>query len=104
MKRLAAYLLAMLALMSCGNPQLWQAAVGEPIIPIRGDMSGVVLTDYLPAVDTTKIPEPELIGDGGVGVLQIGPVAIPMLPTLPVVQGLTTAGIEDGRILLKADR
>ena len=104
MKRFVIYLVSALALMSCGNPQLWKAAVGEPIIPIHGDVSGVVLTDYLPAVDTTKIPEPEVIGDGGVGVLQIGPVAIPMLPTLPVVQGLTTVGIEDGRILLKADR
>ena len=69
MKRLAAYLLAMLALISCGNPQLWQAAVGEPIIPIRGDMSGVVLTDYLPSVDTTKIPAPVVNMDGGIGVM-----------------------------------
>lgn len=104
MKRLALFVLSALALVSCGNPQLWQAAVGQPIIPIRGDVSGMVLTDYLPGVDTTKIPEPVVSGDGGVGVVQIGPVAIPMLPTLPVVQGLTTAGIEDGRILLKADR
>ena len=104
MKRLSLFFLSALMLVSCGNPQLWQAAVGEPIIPVHGDTSELVLTDYLPGVDTTKLPEAKIIGDGGIGVIQFGPVSIPIVPNLPVVQGLTTAGIEDGRILLKADR
>ena len=104
MKRFALYVAALALLCSCGNPELWRAAVGQPIMPVRGDVSAVVLTDYLPNVDTTKIPEPVVKQDGGIGVMQIGPVAIPVLPKLPVVQGLTTAGLDDGRILLKADR
>lgn len=103
MKRFA-IIAAILALTGCGNPQLWRAAVGEPIIPVHGDTKDLVITDYLPGVDTTRIPDAEIFGDGGIGVLRFGPVAIPIVPNLPVVQGLTTAGIEDGRILLKADR
>lgn len=104
MKRLTAYLIAALMLMSCGNPQLWRAAVGEPIIPVHGDTSDLELTDYLPSVDLDKIPQPVIEGDGGIGVMKVGPVAIPIVPNLPVVQGLTTSGIENGKILLRSDR
>lgn len=104
MKRLTAYLIAALILMSCGNPQLWRAAVGEPIIPVHGDTSDLELTDYLPSVDLDNIPQPVIEGDGGIGILKVGPVSIPIVPNLPVVQGLTTSGIENGKILLKSDR
>ena len=103
MKKLALTVLAALAVCACGNKELDRIAKGEPIIPVRGDLSEVVLTDYLPGVDLEAIPDPVVEGDGGIGVMKVGPVAIPMLPKLPVVQGLTTAGIEDGKILLKAD-
>ena len=91
-------------LMSCGNPQLWRAAVGEPIIPVHGDTNDLELTDYLPSVDLDKIPQPVIEGDGGIGVMKVGPVAIPIVPNLPVIQGMTTAGIENGKILLRSDR
>ena len=103
MKRLTAYLIAALMLMSCGNPQLWRAAVGEPIIPVHGDTNDLELTDYLPSVDLDKIPQPVIEGDGGIGVMKVGPVAIPIVPNLPVIQGMTTAGIENGKILLRSD-
>lgn len=104
MKRFLLLAASLLALVSCGNPELRRAAKDNPIIPVRGDTADLELTDYLPGVDLNKIPEPEITGDGGIGVLKVGPVAIPILPKLPVVQGLTTKGIEDGKILLKADR
>ena len=91
--------LAILAVCGCCNRELNRVAKGEPILPVRGDVSEIELTDYLPSVDLSAIPEPEVAD----GVMKIGPVAIPVMPSLPVVQGLTTIGIEDGKILLKAD-
>ena len=88
-----------MAIYACGNKDLYRVAKGEPILPVRGDVAEVELTDYLPSVDLEKIPAPDVED----GVMKIGPVAIPVLPSLPVVQGLTTIGIEDGKILLKAD-
>lgn len=104
MKRLVLFAALVTLVGACCNPDLRRAAKDNPIIPVRGDTADLELTDYLPGVDLNNIPEPEVIGAGGIGVLKVGPVAIPILPKLPVVQGLTTAGIEDGKILLKADR
>lgn len=124
MKRIALYLVSAALLCGCcGNPELDRVAKGEPILPIResAGVTEVYLTDYLPSVDLEKLPAAKLT-DGydslsvvepgilclygnaaGVGVLSFGKVAIPILPKLPVVQGLTSAGIQDGKILLQAD-
>ena len=68
--------LAVLALAGCQS-QLDRVAKGEPILPVRGDVSEIELTDYLPSVDLSAIPEPEVAD----GVMTVGPVAIPVLPT-----------------------
>ena len=118
---------AMMLLASCGDPALKRVATGEPILPIRvtGDTTVVYLTDYLPSVDPQTISNVR-VTDGydnmvvtddsltlygsvaQVGVLTAGTrgseVDIPILPKLPVVQGLTTAAIADGRLLLTADK
>ena len=121
MKKLAFILLGVALLCACGNPDLKNVAIGEPIIPIHesGAVTELYLTDYLPSVNLEKLPaihvsegyavkqdEDVLTLSGNavqIGVLRVGPVAIPILPQLPVVQGLTTEGVQDGRILLKAD-
>ena len=123
MKHFALYILAAAALSSCcGESELERVAVGEPILPIResGAVTEVYLTDYLPSVDLEKLGPVQVtegydslsVADGvltlyghaaQVGVLTVDKVAIPILPKLPVVQGLTTAGVEDGKILLRAD-
>ena len=111
----------------CGNSELKRVATGEPILPIReaGDTTEVYLTDYLPSVDLQKIGDirvtegyDSLVVDeevvtlygstGKLGVLTIGKchheVSIPILPKLPVVQGMTTLGITDGRLFLQVDK
>ena len=110
----------------CGNKELKRVATGEPILPIReaGDTTEVYLTDYLPSLDVLQIKDVRvtdgydsltvsdgvltLFGAAGtVGVLSVVDgscqVDIPILPKLPVVQGLTTQGIKDSQLLLKAD-
>ena len=123
MKRITLYLIsAALLCASCGNPELDRVAKGEPILPIResAGVTEVYLTDYLPSVDLEQLPAAKLTegydsltvepgkiclwgNSARVGVLSYGKVSIPILPQLPVVQGLTSAGMEDGKILLKAD-
>ncbi|MBR4809050.1 MAG: hypothetical protein IK031_02070 [Bacteroidales bacterium] len=122
MKHLTSTLIIAALACSCVNPELKRAELGNPIIPVRetGAVTEVYLTDYLPGVDPGKLGRISVtegydslkVEDGvltlygnaaRIGVLSAGKVAIPILPKLPVVQGLTTAGIEDGRIVLKAD-
>ena len=106
----------------CGNKELKRVADGEPIIPVRaaGAATEVYLTDYLPGINLEKIGKVEVSAgyespkvENGVftlngqvpevGVLKLGKVAIPILPKLPVVQGLTTGDIQNGKILLKSE-
>ena len=116
-------ILALTALLgSCCNKELSRVAVGEPIIPVRsaGAVTELYLTDYLPGVNLDKIGKLEVsegydslkVADGvltlygqvpAVGVLKAGRVAIPILPKLPVVQGLTTGDWVDGKIVLRSD-
>ena len=117
-------ILAMAALLGscCGNKELKRVADGEPIIPVRaaGPATEVYLTDFLPGINLEKIGKVEVsagyespqVEDGvftlngqvpEVGVLKLGKVAIPILPKLPVVQGLTTGDIQNGKILLKSE-
>lgn len=108
---------------ACGKKEATlREAAGEPIIPIResADSTEIYLTDYLPAADLENLPPVSVtegydgmkLADGvlmlygnaaQVGVLSVGETDIPILPKLPVRQGLTTAGIADGKILLQAD-
>ena len=110
----------------CGNSELKRVAAGEPILPIReaGDTTVVYLTDYLPSVDLQTLDDIRVtegydslvVGDevvtlygstGKLGVLSVGKgsceVDIPILPKLPVAQGLTTAGIKDDQLLLQVE-
>ena len=110
----------------CGNSELKRVAMGEPILPIReaGDTTEVYLTDYLPSVDLQQLADVRVtdgydsltVGSevvtlygaaGRVGVLSVGKsscqVDIPILPKLPVVQGLTTLGTKDDQLLLRVD-
>ena len=127
MKKVGLLLLTVAMLCSCcGNKELKRVATGEPILPIReaGDTTEVYLTDYLPSLDVLQIKDVRvtdgydsltvsdgvltLFGAAGtVGVLSVVDgscqVDIPILPKLPVVQGLTTQGIKDSQLLLKAD-
>ena len=127
MKPIGLFLVAMAVLSGCcGNAELKRVAKGEPILPIceEGDTTEVYLTDYLPSVDLSKLGHVS-VTDGydsmsvgrdvltlfgatdRVGVLSVGrrscKVDIPILPQLPVVQGLTTLGIDDGRLIIKSD-
>ncbi len=132
MKKYLMFALAMVMLCGCGgNKELKRVAAGEPILPIRetGDTTEVYLTDYLPSVDLQKIGDVRVTdgynivhADSDVqhlllitrqptakfGILSVGKdndqVDIPILPKLPVVQGLTTAGIKDDQLLLQADK
>ena len=127
MNKLAMFVVVAALLGSCcGNDELKRVAQGEPILPIReaGDTTEVYLTDYLPSVDLQQVGDVRvtegydslvikdevvtLYGAAGkLGVLSLGKgcceVDIPILPKLPVVQGLTTAGINDGQLLLQVD-
>lgn len=128
MKKIGLMLVTVMMLCgSCGDAVLKRVATGEPILPIReaGDTTVAYLTDYLPSVDLQKLGNVR-VTDGynsfvvndstvtlygtaaQVGVLSVGgrgsEVDIPILPLLPVVQGLTTAGITDGQLLLTADK
>ena len=125
--------LATVVLCGCGgNKELKRVATGEPILPIHetGDTTEVYLTDYLPSLDLQKIKDVRVTdgyriirtdsdfqrlllvtpkeGASNIAILSIGKdndqVDIPILPKLPVVQGLTTAGIKDNQLLLKADK
>ena len=120
MKQLAFYLISAVLLCGCNDhAEMSRVASGEPIIPIRetGDTTVVWLTDYLPSVDLTAIGSVQvtdgydsltvtdsvltLYGAAGrVGVLTVDDVCIPVLPNLPVAQGLTTLGISDGNLIL----
>ena len=127
MKKLMFYLVALVLCGCGGNAELKRVATGEPILPIReaGDTTEVYLTDYLPSVDLSKVGKVS-VTDGydnlivtdsvvtlygsatQVGALSVGKrsskVDIPILPKLPTVQGLTTQGVQDGRIVLAADK
>ena len=122
MKRIA-LMFALAALLSgcCGKKESLPEATGEPIIPIREAeaVTEIYLTDYLPAADLDN-PGPVSVTEGydslkvkngivtlygnvnAIGVLTVDGTDIPILPNLPVRQGLTTKGIEDGKILLEA--
>ena len=123
MKHLASSLIAAVLLCcGCGNAELNRVATDNPIIPVREAEAAteVYLTDYLPRVDLSKLPDITVtegydslsVSDGvltlygnaaRVGVLKAGKVAIPILPRLPMEQGLTTGSIDNNRIPLKAD-
>ncbi|MBR6346528.1 MAG: hypothetical protein IKR69_03990 [Bacteroidales bacterium] len=119
MKRFAYCFFAAALVCSCSEA-LRREATGEPVIPVReaGEVTEIYVTDYLPAVNLEKLPRVRVSGaydslrvDGGiitlygsagaVEVLSIGKVDIPILPKLPVTQGLTTAGMDNGRIILE---
>lgn len=127
MKKLLLYVLSVVLVCSCAsNTELKGVAIGEPILPIReaGDTTIVYLTDYLPSVDLKTLGDVK-VTDGyknmvfnndiltlygsaeRVGVVSIGVddarVDIPVLPQLPVMQGLTSLGVKDGCLLLKSD-
>ena len=127
MKKLMFYLVALVLCGCGGNAELKRVATGEPILPIReaGDTTEVYLTDYLPSVDLSKVGKVSvtdgydnlIVTDSMVtlygsaaqmGALSVGKrsskVDIPILPKLPTVQGLTTQGVKDGRIVLAADK
>ena len=126
MKNLGMCLVAVVLLCGCGGPsEMKRVAEGEPILPIReaGDTTEVYLTDYLPSVDLQGLEIQLTEGydhwtvDTGVvmlygaarqvGVLSVSKegdkVDIPILPKLSVAQGLTTAGVTDGSLILQAD-
>lgn len=127
MKRTALYIVAALLLCSCCYTKEERRVVaGEPIIPLReeGAVTEAYLTDYLPSLDLEKLGPVQVtegydslkVEDGvltlygqtnRLGVLSIGrrcgKVDIAILPKLPVVQGLTTEGIQGGKLILKAD-
>lgn len=124
MRNFGLFLAAMIILCGCQeNAELKSVAMGEPILPLHeaGDTTVAYLTDYLPSVDLQKLGDVREtdgyddmeVGDsmltlygaaGKVGVLSVVDhdceVDIPILPKLPVVQGLTTTGINDGRLLI----
>ena len=126
MKHPALFIISAALLYSCcGNADIARVASGDPIIPLRETGSPTVawLTDYFPGADLDKLG-PISVTDGydnievhnGVltlngtsgrlGVLSAGKgkcvASVPILPKLPVVQGLTTAEPADGNIILKA--
>ena len=126
MKNLGMCLVAVVLLCGCGGTsEMKRVAEGEPILPIReaGDTTEVYLTDYLPSVDLQGLEIQLTDGydhwtvDTGVvmlygaarqvGVLSVSKegdkVDIPILPKLPVAQGLTTAGVTDASLILQAD-
>lgn len=122
MKKYGLFLVALIVLCGCQeNAELKGVAMGEPILPLHeaGDTTIAYLTDYLPSVNLQKLGDVRvtdgydgmevndsvltLYGTAGkVGVLSVGEVDIPILPKLPVVQGLTTGGIKDDQLLLTA--
>lgn len=125
--RLFFSLLALLLICSCRpGSESPSVADGEPIIPLRetGDTTEAYLTDYLPSMDLSQLGPVTvtpgydsmavadgvltLYGSAGrVGVLSVGEgndrVDIPILPKLPVVQGLTSSGVKDGKLMLQCD-
>ena len=127
MKKILLFFAMAAVLCGCsGNAELKRVATGEPILPIReaGDTTVAYLTDYLPSMDLSKLDDIRVTDGytgmevwdsvlmlygttGKVGVMSVGSrdceVDIPILPKLPVVQGLTTVGIEDGRLQLRVD-
>ena len=127
MKRFGYYILA--ALLACGcnaASEFARVADGEPIIPLReaGAVTEAYLTDYLPSLDlndlgpvsvtegydSLKVEDGVLTLYGSaarLGVLSVGEgrdrIDIPILPKLPVVQGLTTVDAAGGVISLHSD-
>ena len=127
MKKLAmCVVLAALLSGCCGNAEMKRVATGEPILPIHetGDSTEIWLTDYLPSLDLQKLGDVRVTegydslsvkdgvatlygSTGRLGVLSINEgryeVDIPILPQLPVVQGLTTLGMGNDLLLLGSD-
>nr|MBR6146592.1 hypothetical protein [Paludibacteraceae bacterium] len=129
MKRLGIILTAALVLLSCQqkDAEFRRVAYGDPIMPIRlmSDSTEVYLTDYLPSLDLTTLGAAKLTDgfDGlkadaadaklmlygnpkEVGVLTFDhggsfKIDIPILPNMPVRQGLTTLGITDDMLFLE---
>ena len=128
MKRLGIILTAALVLLSCQqkDAEFRRVAYGDPIMPIRlmSDSTEVYLTDYLPSLDLTTLGAAKLTDgfDGlkadaadaklmlygnpkEVGVLTFDhggsfKIDIPILPNMPVRQGLTTLGITDYKTVI----
>ena len=73
---------------------------GYKIVPADSDSQHLLLIAQ--PSPNTQHPSPSIallsVGEGN------SEVSIPILPKLPVVQGLTTAGIKDNQLLLKADQ
>ena len=129
MKRLGIILTAALVLLSCQqkDAEFRRVAYGDPIMPIRlmSDSTEVYLTDYLPSLDLTTLGAAKLTDgfDGlkadaadaklmlygnpkEVGVLTFDhggsfKIDIPILPNMPIRQGLTTLGITDDMLFLE---
>lgn len=126
MKKVLLFLLAAL-LLSCGNDRAFrQVAYGDPIMPVRlaPDSTEVYLTDYLPGLDLSTLGDIQLTEgfDGfhvdkdkgrlmlygnpkNVGVMTISnggswKMSIPILPHMPIQQGLTTVGVEDDAVII----
>ena len=123
MKHITPLLITLVLLCSCNDKaELSAVAAGEPIIPLReaGDTTVAWLTDYLPTLDVTTLGTVQVtegydsltVADGvltlfgsarQVGVLSVGDVDIPILPKLPVVQGLTTLGVTGDTLTLSVE-
>ncbi len=125
MKKSIIYLAAALMLAACGKTEsaMEKVANGEPIYPIRitGDTTSFYLTDYVPTVEEAicKIDfagedyrwlteEDGLLSFAGtsqmVEVLQLSDgkttIDVPVLPNLPIQQGLTTIGVEGESVVI----
>ncbi|MBO4621422.1 MAG: hypothetical protein J5635_01995, partial [Paludibacteraceae bacterium] len=128
MRKVMLFLAAALVLSSCQKDQEFRRiAYGEPIMPIHltADSTEVFLTDYLPTLDFSNLGKMQICGTTelrisgapesgrivlygnpkGVSVLQFDKggsykIEIPILPNVPVVQGLTTIGVEDDALII----
>lgn len=128
MRKVMLFLAAVLVLSSCQkNLEFCRIAYGEPIMPIHltADSTEVFLTDYLPTLDFSNLGKMQICGTTelrisgtpesgrivlygnpkGVSVLQFDKggsykIEIPILPNVPVVQGLTTICVEDDALII----
>ena len=102
-------LISLLGLVSCNNDDAFRrVAYGEPIMPVRltGDSTELYLTDYLPTLAGKEVELTRVLygNPHEVGTLSFGKgsakIDIPVLPKMPVRQGLTTLGMEDDAIII----
>ena len=102
-------LFVVVAAMLCGccgqNAEIKRVAYGEPIMPIRlaEDSTVIYLTDYLPTLagaDETQVlyGNPHEVGVFTYGKGCSSKIEIPVLPKMPVKQGLTTEEADDDEL------